>query len=190
MVKITNRSIYRKLQVVIEEAGKGKMSSPKGLVDSLVNKKEKDICFTYYKIKPGEHKAIPIQCNPNVFLRTVNLAILLGLIEKDSGQLTKSGIRALDREQFSQVLRQRIKSILNANGLPFEKLLEIIQEILQDAKSGKISSCDNIYERLIESYGDELTIERKHFHILLTLLSYTGGIAFSQKKIFLPCKPK
>lgn len=186
MIKITDRSLYRKIQVVIEEAGKRKLSSPKELINSLVNKKGGNVCFTYYKVKPGEHKATPVQCDQKVFLRTVNFAIFLGLIDKGSGHLTKVGIKALDREQFSRVLKQRIKSVLSANGLPFEKLLEVIQEIFQDAKSGKIPSCEYIYARLHELYDEEFTIERKTFHVLLTLLSYTDGIAFCQKKIYLP----
>lgn len=187
MAKIPDRSLYRKLQIVVEEAGKGKISRPEDLVETLF--KSKPICFTYYKAGDGQ-PAKPVSCNREIFEHVVNLAIQLGLIDEHTGQVTKAGIKALNRDQFSAVLKQRIKVFLNSNGLPFESLLEVIQKILVDSKLGIISSWDNIYNRLIGQYGEKITLERKNFHILLTLLSNADGIVFSQKRIYLPYIPK
>lgn len=181
MSKISDRSLYRKIQVVIEEAGKGKVSSFDGLVASLSG----HLCFTYYK-GPGE----PAECDNKTIENSVELAIKLGFIDEHTMQITKTGIRALNRDQFSAVLKQRIKSYLNSQGLPFETLLEVIQKILADARSSAIPSWESIFDRIIKLYGEKVTIDRRSFHVLLTLLGNANGIAFSRKKIYLPYMPE
>lgn len=181
MVRISDRSLYRKLQIVVEEIGKGKISS----LEDLIKAVQGHICFTYY-IKEDE----PKECNKRTIKKVLSLAIQLGLIDENSWQITeKAGARAVNRDQFSSVLRQRIRAVLRSKGLPFETLLEVIKKILDDAESGLVPSWDAIYDRIVEMSGEETTIDRKEFHTFLTLLSLADGIGYSQKRIYLPYKP-
>lgn len=68
--------------------------------------------------------------------------------------------------------------------------MEVIQEILINAKKNVIPSWDNIYGKVIELFGEKMTIDRRNFHVLLTLLANANGIAFSRKKIYLPYMPE
>src|SRR3990172_11318789 len=187
MAKIPDRSLYRKLQIVIEEAGKGRISRPEGLVETLI--KSNPICFTYYRVE-GDHPAKPVPCNRETYKHAVTLAIQLGLIDEHTGQVTKAGIKEINRDQFSAILRQRIKVVLNSKGFSFESLLEVIQGILSNTKSGTISSWDNIYDQLSKLYGEKMAIDRKDFHTFLTLIRHADGIAVSQKRIYLPYIPE
>ena len=182
MAKVSDRSLYRKIQVVVEEIGKGKISS----LEAFLKAVQGHICFTYYK-KEDE----PKECNKKTIERVLLLAIQLGLIEENAWEVTeKVGARAVNREQFSSVLRQRIRAVLKSKGLPFDALIEAIQKILDNARSGIVPSWDNIYNSLTETYGDKMAVERKEFHTLLTLLSHADGIGYSQKRIYLPYKPE
>jgi hypothetical protein len=180
MPKISERSLYRKIQSVVEEAGRGGFTDFESLISKII--KNPPLQFTRYeKIKESETRVVP--CKEDSVRRVVYFTAELGLIDGSTGKLAKAGTQAMKRDYFDRVMRQQIANTLKNRGISQTVLFDTIKSMLADGKAHNMPSWDAIYNRLS---SDNNKLSRKDFHVFLTLLSYSGAIAYIQKRIFLP----
>jgi len=180
MPKISERSLYRKIQSVVEESGRGGFTDFESLISKIM--KSPPLQFTRYeRTKESETQVLP--CKEDSVRRAVYLTAELGLIDGSTGKLTKAGTQAMKRDYFDRVMRQQMASTLENRGTSQKVLFDTIQAMLAEGKAHNMPSWDAIYNHLS---SDNESLSRNKFHIFLTLLSSSGAIAYIQKRIFLP----
>lgn len=183
--KISERSLYRKIQNFIEEASRGGFSDFESLINNIT--KNLPLQFTRYeKIKDRETKVVP--CKHETIRRVAYLAAELGLIDISSGKLTIAGTQAIKRDYYDNVMKLQISKTLENHGISQNLLFDTIQSMLAAGQVQHMPSWDAICDRLLKEANENLS--RNKFHIYLTLLSASGAIVYIQKRIFLPHQSK
>jgi len=177
----SERSLYRKIQVVLDEIRK---SRPENL-DLLAERihERSPINFTYYNTRIKGQTAVEV-CKSKTIRRTIDICVDLELISPDV-ELTPAGRKALNLADYDNVLRQNLKLAFKKQGIIIEKIESTILDILKDASPDKIPTWQSI--------SDAMQIEarnKRKFHDHITLLGMCKGISFSQKKIYLPSQKR
>jgi hypothetical protein len=175
------RSLYRKIQRVIEEARKEKAESKEDLAKLISGRGHLD--FTYLKSSPGGG-AKPAACKLESIQHVIEMCVLFNLIEDEKFRLTPRGLRAVESlTQFDRELRQALLKQLEQIEAPMALIHETITRLLLDQRGSILPTWDAIYEQL----GLSPKKCTKHvFHQYLSLLSACKGIGSSRKKIYLP----
>lgn len=174
------RSIYRKIQVVLKESRRRKLASRKTLVDRISVAGHTD--FTYYDTSvPGQSQLK--DCDHPPIERIVMLCAELELIDADTGRLTTKGMRATDEKDFDRVLSQCVEKALKRLGASVDDLRDVASDLLSRDRLVDLPTWDTIYDRLDLDGGSAV---RQKFRIYLGLLSASGGIQFTRKKLYLP----
>jgi hypothetical protein len=175
------RSLYRKIQRVLEEARKEKAESKEDLVELISKRGHLD--FTYLKSSPGGG-AKPAACKLESIRHIIEMCALFGLMDQEEFRLTPRGLRALESPtQFDRELRHALLKRLEQIGAPMALIHDTITRLLLDRRGNILPTWDAIYGQL------NLSPEKcaKHeFHQYLSLLSACKGISSSRKKIYLP----
>jgi len=175
------RSLYRKVQLVIDEARKEETNSLEDLVEHISKRGHLD--FTYFKVSSvGPAKLAPSRLES--IRKVVNMCVTLGLVDGENGRLTSRGLKAADSlDQFNYELRKSINSKLKQMDAPFDEIQKSIIDLLINHKGKVLPTWDIIYQKL------EISSEqcrKKDFNTYLNLLSACNGINYSRKKIYLP----
>jgi hypothetical protein len=170
---MNERTIHRKLQVILDVAQRRKYQSLLELRTALED--EPPISFMYRKAK--DHK---LHCSTRSILRTLRVAINLGLLERESGKLTDTGVRATDPQKFDRVIGKQAADYLEHAGTPLSKITTAINRRLLRADPPITPTAVNIWSALDEPMAFPT------FALYLRLIGFCGVLATSQAKIFLP----
>jgi hypothetical protein len=170
----SEKSLHRKIQLVLEQAGSSGPSNLKDLIKTIEGKQLPSFNTLQYDNKTDEfHWRVSVK----VIDRAVRLCAWLGLIGED-GHLTEDGRLALRKTQFNAVLAEKIRGALDHKGVPMAKLNDAIKQgfksdppVLPTAKA------------LWAALSPE--IRAADFSQFLTLLSYCGAAECSQAKVYL-----
>jgi hypothetical protein len=168
------RSLYRKIQEVLDSAKSVRAASRADLVQAITDSNNEIFHTLQYnarldKFEPGISKRVVKQ--------TVATCILLDLISGD-GRLTDTGSSALRKAHFEGIVAKQIRAHLSFQGLDVEKLNRVIAKNLR-AEPPVMPTCAVLWE----AYGESIPYGR--FARLLTLLAHCGGAQSSQRKIYL-----
>src|SRR5262245_19548036 len=109
------RSIYRKLQVVLEYAKCGKYDSLPQLAKQVERRAPTN--FAYYYRDRKTDKVLK-ETSARSIDAAVSLAVELGLLSPETGLPSKTGGAATDPRRFPQILASRTEALLEKKGAP------------------------------------------------------------------------
>lgn len=175
----SERSIFRKVQVILEYCQPNKHKSIDELVDLIERKAPAS--FVYYR-SDAESDEIKTFASYNSIKHAVSLSIELGLIHQASGQLTKLGVSATDPRRFSRIIGNQTLELLKHKELPLEKIESTIVEKLLQNKPPLSPTVKKIWEELSPE------VKLKDFASYLNILGLTEILTVEQKKIYFPRK--
>lgn len=173
---IGERSIYRKVQVVLDSAKAGKTKSLQELEENIISLSPINFSYTIMDKKRG--KRVP-HCSTDSVRKTISLCIDLDLIN-EKGKLTDVGINLLDQNKFEKILSKQVLIFLKNKDITLEKMSETI-------KAGMLQSDPVILptsEAIWNAFDQPMSFER--FSVLLTLLGQCNTITTSRRKLFIP----
>lgn len=173
---IGERSIYRKVQVVLDVAKTGKTKSLNELEENIVSINPINFSYTIMDKKRG--KRVP-HCSTDSVRKTVSLCIDLELIN-EKGKLTDIGINLLDQDKFEKVLSKQVLIFFKNTGITLEKMSETIKADMLQSNPVILPTSEAIWNAL----DQPVPLER--FSVLLTLLGQCNTITTSRRKLFLP----
>ena len=174
------RSLYRKIQSVLDEARRGQSGSREGLIDSIESRGYVD--FTRYRVK-ADRTVDVVPCSKEAIARAVDTCVSLGLLDGSTGKPTREGAKASDPSEFEGVMRHALTSGFVVLGAPLSNIRKATADLLTKYDHETLPTWDAIYDRLGVSGGGP---HKETFRSYLTLLSLCHGISFSRKKIYLP----
>jgi hypothetical protein len=173
---INQRSIYVKIQTILGCAysERHRISSLEDLKDAVV--RSRSPAFTYFRAHRIKGSEV-VACSQELILERIKLCAELDFIDRESGQLTKSGREALKKESFGGVVSRHVQKYLGDKGFDFGLL-----------KSGKRVAGSNFWlptaSLLYNQNG--VTIPFQTFRRLLNLLVECGSLQALQSRLFLP----
>jgi len=178
----SERILYRKIQVVLDEARRDQASTLEELAENI--QKRSPLNFTYFNVRLGKRAVVEV-CKTETIRKTIDICVDLNLINGDTAKLTPWGRKAVDPNYYDSTLRQQLKNALERFDVGVVKIEKTIQKMLAEAKPDRIPTWDAI--------SDEFNLksrDREKFHSFLTLLGMCKGITYSLKKIYLPKSSK
>lgn len=173
----SEKSIYIKIQKVLDVAKSVKVSTRKDLADKIMDQGLPNFITLQYNREEDTFKP---KTSKRVIRSILALCKTLGLIEED-GNLTDEGRKALLRTQYDQVIVSRIRSHLRRSSVNFKELNKIILENLK-SNPPILPTTKEIWSAIDSEISYSL------FSRILTLLAQCGGAKSSQKKIYLHIK--
>lgn len=177
----SERSLYRKIQVVLDEVRKRRPENLDLLAERI--RERSPINFTYYNTRIKGKTRVEV-CKSTTIRSTIDLCVDLELIGPNV-ELTPAGRKALNLADYDNVLRQNLKLAFKKQGIGIDKIESTILDILKDASPDKIPTWQSISDAMQIESRDE-----KKFHDYITLLGMCKGISFSRKKIYLPSRKR
>ncbi len=181
MIRIPERSLYRKIQVILDEARKMDHSSTESLVKNILRMGY--LNFTYFEVEKSG-KAVPRTVKKETVKKVIETCIHLDLLTSGTAELTKVGHRAVERDLFNNTLRNQLKKAFRSMGCPVELIFDKSAAILSNRGEMSVSTWETIFRDLSLDSSN-----KKRFHEYLNLFALCGGIEYSQKRIFLPGPP-
>lgn len=175
----SEKSVYRKIQVVLNTAKSVKVNTLEGLHAEIRARKQPNFLTRQYD---REQDTVVDDISDRAIRRTLSVCLLLELIGPD-GRLTKEGRQALRSVRFDNVIASQIRLFLRREGIIFSDLNKVILEDLHSNPPVLPTS-----RELWEAVDSDISIS--NFSRMLTLLSLCGGAQSSQKKIYLHIESK
>jgi hypothetical protein len=170
----TERSLYRKIQEILDTAKAEHVESLEDLRGKL--DKRQDQMFKTYQYDP-EKDAMRLLPSPRVIRNAVRICCLIGMISNE-GHLTDAGRQALQRKRFASVIASQVRQFLRQHGLDLAQMNRAISDGLEARPMILPTSI-----ALWEATGSKLP--KGIFTRLLTLLGHAGGAESVQRKIYL-----
>lgn len=169
----TERSLYRKIQEVLETAKAAHIESLEDLRDRL--EKRQDKMFKTQQYNP-EKDAMRLLPSHRVIRGTVRICCLIDVISTE-GRLTDAGRQALQRKCFGSVIVSQVRHFLKQQGLDLTQMNRAISECLQ-ARPVVLPTSTALWQ----ATGSK--VPKGVFTKLLTLLGHAGGAQTAQRKIY------
>ena len=173
------KSLYRKVQVVLEYAKEGKHTNKDSLLAFVERSKPTNFLTSW---RNRETDIIEHRYSVNSIERAIRICVDLKLLEDETMALTSHGRSATDPRRFPTIVGNSAKEYLEASGISFASILNSINATLHSDKPHPPTS-EEIWEHLGQPEG---IINREDFQRLLTLLGQCQILSISQKRIFLP----
>ncbi len=173
------RTLYRKVQVVLDYAKEDKHIDSETLSDYIINKQPTNFLY-YWRNK--ETDIIEQRYSQNSIKRVINICVELKLLKEEKMNLTTRGKSAIDPRRFPTIIGNSAKEFLETAGISIESILNAITSILRLNKPQPPTSLE-IWNYLKKN---DVMITREEFRRLLTLLGQCKILAMSQRRIFLP----
>lgn len=175
------RSIHRKIYLLLEEARRERTRDIAELADNLVKKGYLD--YTYFG-HSSDGKIVPTPCKKESIESVIAICADLDLLEIETATLTSRGVKAVGSlDKYNGVLRESISENLKTRGASVNEIRRMILKIFTGKKGTILPTCDTIYDEL--GLVQE-KCPRNLFRTYLGLLSASGGIHYSQKRIYIP----
>lgn len=173
------KTLYRKVQVILEYAQEGKHTDKKSLSEYVESNKPTNFLSSW---RNKETDIIEHRYSTNSIERAMKICMDLKLLQGEAMVLTPRGRSAIDPRRFPTIVGSSAREFLEASGISFNSILNSISAILHSDKPHPPTS-EEIWEHLGQPEG---TIDREEFQWLLTLLGQCQILSMSQKRIFLP----
>jgi len=170
----SERSLFRKMQIVIESARAGKAASIEDLCQRI--KEEGPTIFNTSRYVPAQDAFLAEISLPGI-RRAVRLCLDLELLT-DQGVLTQFGREAARKSRFSNVLGDQVLVVLERNGVKPSTMNAAIRKKLR-AEPVVLPTSDVLWDELKPS------LTQGTFSKLLTLLIHCERGQSSQKKVYL-----
>jgi hypothetical protein len=175
----SERSIFRKVQVILEYCQPNKHKSIEELVDLIERRAPASFVYHRFDVESEEVKTM---ASHNSIMHAIELAVELGLISETSGHLTKLGVSATDPRRFSRIIGNQTVELLKNKGLPLEKIEQTIFEKFLRSRPPLPPTVKRIWEALTTE------VKIKDFASYLNILGITEILSVVQKRIYLPKK--
>lgn len=173
------RSLYRKLRIVLVEADRRETQSTGELVANLQARGYPD--FTRYRtLEDGSAAVVP--CSSGTTARAVELAVALGFVDSANGHPTREGSQGLDLPRFDKVLADGVERLLDQMGSPLAEIQRVSARLLETHEPNRLPTWENIAEELGITDGPHL----HRFRTCLGLLEAAGRIDATRRKIYTP----
>lgn len=173
------RTLYRKVQVVLDYAKEGKHKDQGTLVRRILDRQPSN--FVYYwrdrhtdEIRRG-YSEVSIE-------KAIQTCIDLKLISGSELSLTKKGVSAADPGRFPTVAGKSAAARLEEKGISLASVVKAIVSILH-ADPPRIPTIEEIWSKLGEPSH---CIDPTEFRQMVTLLGQCEILRMTQKRIFLP----
>jgi len=179
------RTLYRKLQVILDYAKEGKHSDIGTLVAYVLKHKPTNFIYYYRDRSTDEVKRGYSESSVE---RTIEVLTDLMLLSPGDLSLTKRGVAATDPGRFPGIVGKGVTRFLEGRGIPLESILETIKVILR-AESPRPPTATEIWEKLglpEDSEESEDSIDAKAFRQMMSLLGQCEVIYMTQRRIYLP----
>ncbi len=170
----SERSLYRKIQEVLETSKAVHVESIEDLRDKLLKRRDKMFKTLQYNPEKDLMSLLP---SSRVIKSTVRMCYLLGLISQ-TGELTEVGRQALQRKRYDKIIENQARKFLIEQNMDLDQMNQVITESLQ-AKPVVLPTSTVLWQ----ATGGK--ISKGLFTKLLTLMCHVGGADSSQRKIFL-----
>ena len=171
---IGEHALYRKIQVVLDIAKKGKTSSIQDLSDKVFSNNL--INFIYKHFDKDTEEEVSRQSIPSI-KKTISVCIDLGLIH-ENGHLTTSGIKAVNPNYFNDVLSKQIIKFLEEYDVTVNKIEKQVKIMLHSSHPILPTA-----KALWESLTPDISLNT--FSIMFTLLAHCERLVAFRKKIYL-----
>jgi len=173
------RTLYRKVQVVLEYAKEEKHTDKESLSEYIESNKPTNFLYSWRDKKTDTVKH---RYSRNSIERAIKICMDLKLLQSEKMILTSSGKSAIDPRRFPTIIGNSAKDFLEAAGISLDSILNAIRVILHSNKPYPPTYIE-IWENLSKTEG---AISKEEFQWLLTLLGQCKILSMSQKRIFLP----
>jgi hypothetical protein len=170
------RSLFRKMQVVLERVRPGRCASEEEIVEAILE--DSPSCFRYERTdsSTGRRRRLPSR---ESIRRAVQMCGELALVDLGTGRLTRTGMTAASRGRFAAVVGQQVVARLAELEIPVQHIERAITKLL-GARSPVLSTAPDIFLAL------GAPIPEHQFRTYLTLLGQCGVLRASQRKAYLP----
>src|SRR5581483_7174916 len=139
------RSLYRKLHIVLTEADRDEARSIGALIENIQMRGYPD--FTRYAtLEDGTATVVP--CSPEATSRAVELAVALGLVDSSTGRATKRGSQGVELDKFDRVLAQGAEAVLARMGTPHGDIQQACARLLEAHARNQLPTWENIADEL------------------------------------------
>lgn len=179
---IGERTVYRKIQVILDYAKDGRHNDKDSLVSYIVNQKPTNFIYYYRNVTTDE---IEHGYSVKSIVHTIQLCIDLKLLSAKALTLTKIGVSASDPRRFPSIVGKKTSEFLEDNGVPLSSITNAIRKILRSSNPNPPTGKE-IWDRL--QLPDE-GIKYRLFRQLICLLGQCKVLMMSQKRIYLPPSP-
>lgn len=170
----SERSLYRKIQVVLDIVKAWDVSDVDDLTDEISARR---LPVFFSRTYNQETDTFVQDVSRKVIIRTIGLCQLLELISERGG-LTRLGREALRSTRFDAIIAGQARKVLRGGGVDFVRMNLAIRRRLQ-GDPPTLPTCATLW--------DDLKPEIRYviFSRMMSLLVQAGGAWSSQRKIFL-----
>jgi len=103
---ISERSLYYKALVVLQQSRKGRHSSVAELINQIHARHP--LCFVYNRrVEEDGELVLVSSCSRDSIARAIRLCTDLGMLEPNTGDPTSAGLRAANETAFPEVMKRR-----------------------------------------------------------------------------------
>jgi hypothetical protein len=173
------KSIYQKMQVILEYAKEDKHTDERSLGEYIEKRKPTNFLTSWRNKKTD---TIEHRYSRNSIERAMKICKDLKLLEGEAMVLSSRGRSAIDPRRFQTIVGSSTREYLETSGISLNSILNSISTILHSKKPCAPTS-EEIWENLGES-KEKISLEE--FRRLMTLLGQCQIVSMSQRRIFLP----
>jgi len=173
------KTIYRKIQVVLDYVKSGKHHSFDSLSKYIYSRAPANFIY-YYRHK--ETDKVKFDYSKKSIDRTIQLCLELRLISKDRLSLANIGASASDPRRFPIIIGKCVIDLLKRKKISLDLIKNTIEDVLHDSNPKPPTSLE-IWKRL---EVDENDIKLVRYKQLINLLGQCNILLMTQKRIFLP----
>jgi len=173
------RTLYRKIQVVLDYTKDGRHNDKDTLMKYIIGRQPTNFIY-YYRDKTT--KDIVHDYSERSIEHTIEICRELKLISGDELVLTRVGVSASDPSRFSAIIGKRASELLESKGIPVSTISRAIKSILL-SNSPAPPTAEAIWNQLDRP---EKVTTFQTFAQLLNLLGESRHLLMTQKRIYLP----
>jgi hypothetical protein len=170
---IGEHALYRKIQIVIDIAKKGRTSSVADLSTEIFSKNL--INFIYKYLDKETEEEVTRQSLPSIN-KAIKVCLEFGLIS-ENGHLTSQGIKATDPDNFNAVLSAQIVKFLKSRNVTIQDIEKRINDMFHSSPP-VLPTAKALWESLNPS------IDFNFFSLTFTLLANCKKIVAVQNKVY------
>lgn len=171
---IGEHTLYRKIQSVLDIAQKGATSSYDELINEVLNRNL--INFLYVRFDKKTEEEVAEQSLSSI-RKTIKICSELGFL-KENGTLTSVGIKALNTNNFNQILGTQVIRYFENRDIAIQALEKQIVNMLQSSPTILPTA-----KALWASISPPMNFNT--FSLMMTLLAHCKKIIAARNKIYL-----
>ena len=173
------RTLYRKIQVVLDYAKEGKHHNEDSLLDYIQSQHPTNFIYYWRDRKTDETvHGYSVKSIAHV----IRLCVELKLLSREELLLTETGVSAADPRRFPNILGEKVKELFEEKGISLASIHAAIARILQ-AESPTPPTAEKIWEYARTS---NVNIDLTTFNQMIALLGQCKILLMTQRRIYLP----